>query len=344
MATARTDGSLRSARSAETSLERLRIGAHLSAAGSLRAAIDEAVAHRFGAVQLFTRNQRQWVAKRLEPQEIADFHAARAGTVFEDATRLVSHNSYLVNLASPDAAMLAKSIASERAELERCEALGIPTSVAHPGAHLGSARRPKDPNDLEAEPTADELAGLARIAKAIDRLHADLKGYRVKIALETTTGSGTNLGYAFHHLGRIRDMVKAPERIAFCVDTCHVFAAGYDVSTPAHARATLERFDREAGLALVAAIHVNDSEAPFASRRDRHAHIGEGRCGDAWFKAVLGHPAFRHCPKVLETEKGLARDGRNWDLVNAERLAALAPRVGPTRSGSKLSAMRSRVL
>lgn len=313
---------------AASACERLRIGSHLSTAGSLRAAIDEAVGFRFGAVQIFTRNQRQWVAKPLEKSEIADFAAARAGTLFEDASRIVSHNSYLVNLASPDDGNLAKSLACERAELERCEALGVAVSVAHPGAHMnalgGAPRKPAEPNDLDAEPSADELAGLKRIAKSIDRLHAELKGYRVKIALETTTGSGTNLGYAFHHLGRIRGMVKAPERIAFCIDTCHVFAAGYDVSTPAKARATLERFDREAGLAHVAAIHVNDSEAPFASRKDRHAHIGEGLCGDAWFRAVLRHPVLAEVPKVLETEKGDAPEGRPWDAVNADRLAALA--------------------
>lgn len=323
----------RAARGAEgvSAFERLRIGSHLSTAGSLRAAIDEAVGYRFGAVQIFTRNQRQWVTKPLEKAEIADFAAARKGTVLEDATRIVSHNSYLINLASPDEEALAKSLACERAELERCEALGVAVSVAHPGAHMnglgGAPRKPADPNDLDGEPSADELAGLKRIAKAIDRLHAELKGYRVKIALETTTGSGTNLGYAFHHLGRIRGMVKAPERIGYCIDTCHVFAAGYEVSTPSKARATLERFDAEAGLAHVVAMHVNDSEAAFASRKDRHAHIGEGQCGEAWFKAVLAAPELAAVPKVLETEKGNATDGRPWDAVNADRLAALAPRA-----------------
>jgi len=313
---------------APSACEKHWIGSHLSTAGALRAAIDEAVSFHFGAVQIFTRNQRQWTPKPLAKDEIADFHAARKGTLFADGQRLVSHNSYLVNLASPDPANLAKSIACERAELERCEALGVPVSVAHPGAHMhalgGTPRKPKDPNDLEAEPTEDELAGLKRIAKAIDGIHRDLKGYKVRIALETTTGSGTNLGYAFHHLGRIREMVKDPERIAYCLDTCHVFAAGYEVSTPAKARATLERFDAEAGLAHVAALHINDSEGAFASRKDRHAHIGEGLCGDAWFRAVLRHPAFTEVPKILETEKGAAPDGRPWDIVNASRLAGLA--------------------
>jgi len=310
------------------SCETLWIGSQLSTAGALRAAIDEALSFKFGAVQIFTRNQRQWTPKPLAKDEIADFHAARKGTLFEDGRRIVSHNSYLVNLASPDEENLAKSIACERAELERCELLGVAVSVAHPGAHMhalgGAPRKPKDPNDLDAEPTADELAGLKRIAKSIDRIHRDLKGYKVRIALETTTGSGTNLGYAFHHLGRIRSMVKEPERIAYCIDTCHVFAAGYDVSTPAKAKATLERFDSEAGLAHVAALHINDSEGAFASRKDRHAHIGEGLCGDAWFRAVLRHPAFAGIPKNLETEKGDAPDGRPWEFVNALRLAALA--------------------
>ena len=324
MATTATDAAPTRASAKPTACERHWIGSHLSTAGALRAAIDEAVAYRFGAVQIFTRNQRQWTPKPLADDEVTDFRAACAGTLFEDGRRLVSHNSYLVNLASPDAANLAKSIACERAELERCERLGVPVSVAHPGAHLGLARKPKDPNDLDAEPGADELAGLAWIAKAIDGIHRDLRGYRVRIALETTTGSGTNLGYAFHHLGRIRDMVREPERLAYCIDTCHVFAAGYEVSTPAQAKAVLERFDREAGLAHVAAIHVNDSEAAFASRKDRHAHIGEGRCGEAWFRAVLRHPSFAEVPKVLETEKGDAPTGEPWDRVNADLLAVLA--------------------
>lgn len=304
--------------------ERHWIGSHLSTAGALRAAIDEAVSLRFGAVQIFTRNQRQWTPKPLGAEEVADFHAARKGTLFEDGRRVVSHNSYLVNLASSDDGNLAKSIACERAELERCERLGVAVSVAHPGAHLGAARKPRDPNDLVGEPTADELAGLKRIAKAIDGIHRDLKGYTVRIALETTTGSGTNLGYAFHHLGRIRAMVKEPERIAYCIDTCHVFAAGYEGSTPAKAKAVLERFDAEAGLAHVAALHINDSEGAFASRKDRHAHIGHGLCGDAWLRAVLRHPALAAVPKNLETEKGSASDGRPWDIVNAERVAVLA--------------------
>lgn len=304
--------------------ERHWIGSHLSTAGALRAAIDEAVSLRFGAVQIFTRNQRQWTPKPLGAEEVADFHAARKGTLFEDGRRVVSHNSYLVNLASSDDGNLAKSIACERAELERCERLGVAVSVAHPGAHLGAARKPRDPNDLDGEPTADELAGLKRIAKAIDGIHRDLKGYTVRIALETTTGSGTNLGYAFHHLGRIRAMVKEPERIAYCIDTCHVFAAGYEGSTPAKAKAVLERFDAEAGLAHVAALHINDSEGAFASRKDRHAHIGHGLCGDAWLRAVLRHPALAAVPKNLETEKGSASDGRPWDIVNAERVAVLA--------------------
>ncbi len=313
-----------SASTAQSPCERLRIGSHLSTAGELRAAVLEAIVLRFGAVQIFTRNQRQWTAKPLSKEEISDFHAACSGSVFEDRTRIVSHNSYLVNLASPDSDNLAKSIACERAELERCEALGIPISVAHPGSHLGAPRKPKDPNDLDAPPNSDELEGLKRIARAIDGLHKDLKGYSVRIALETTTGSGTNLGYAFHHLGLIRSMVKAPERVAYCIDTCHVFAAGYEVSTPAKAKATLARFDREAGLAHVGAMHINDSEAPFASRRDRHAHILEGLCGEAWFRAVLREDALKHAPKALETEKGDASDGRAWDVVNAERLASLA--------------------
>ena len=153
------------------------IGSHLSTAGSLRAAIDEAVAFRFGAAQIFTRNQRQWTPKSLTDAEVADFTAARQGTVFEDTRRIVSHNSYLVNLASPDAENLKKSILCERAELERCERLGVCVSVAHPGAHLcasgGKARKPADPNDLDAQPSIDELDGLDRLTVELSQASTD---------------------------------------------------------------------------------------------------------------------------------------------------------------------------
>lgn len=306
------------------SAESLWVGAHLSVSGGLHLAAEEAKALHFGGLQIFTRNQRVWSTPPLQADEIAAFRAACADSVFAEFGRIVSHNSYLVNLASPDEEARAKSIACECAELERCEQLGIGASVAHPGAHLGAPRKPKDPNDLFSEPNGDELDGLRRIAASLDVVHAQLRGYRVRVALETTTGSGTNLGYTFRHLAIIRDLVKAPERVAFCIDTCHIVSSGYGHATAKDAATTLAAFDKICGLEHVAVMHMNDSKAPAASRRDLHEHIGHGSCGKPIFEAVMQHPKLARVPKALETEKGDAPCGKSWDLVNANALVLMA--------------------
>ncbi len=323
-----------SAATKPTDTETLWLGAHLSVAGGLELAVEEAKSLRFGGLQVFTRNQRVWKTPPLTAAEIEAFRAAREDSIFAEPGRIVSHNSYLVNLASPDDTARAKSIECERTELERCEQLGIDASVAHPGAHLGSPRKPKDANNLVAEPSGDELEGLRRIAKSIDEIHKQLRGYRVRIALETTTGSGTNLGYAFRHLAIIRDLVKAPERVAFCIDTCHIVSSGYGHATAVDASATLDAFDAVCGLAHVAVMHMNDSEAPPASRRDLHAHIGHGSCGKPIFEAVMRHSKLTCVPKVLETEKGDAPSGVQWDVVNAKALAAMAKGRSAARLGA----------
>ncbi len=288
-------------------------------------AIVEAVRLGLDAVQVFTRNQRQWAAKPLAAADIAAWkHAlAEAGWGPE---RVVSHNSYLVNLASPDAAARKRSIALQQDETQRCEALGIPVCVMHPGAHLGASRAPNEPNALGAPPSKDELAGLKRIAASLDAMHRSLTGFRTITLLETTVGSGTNLGYDFAHLRIIRELVREPERVGCCVDTCHIVAAGYDCSTPARAKAVLERFDAECGLERVLAVHANDSMAACGSRRDRHEHIGQGACGESCFRAWLRHPALRGRPFILETAKDEACSGEPCDLVNARALRQLAAR------------------
>lgn len=312
---------------------RPRYGSHLSVAGGGHFALQEAVRLRLDSVQVFTKNQRQWTAPPLRDEQIALWRDAVAATGWTDArTRIVSHNSYLVNLASPDPVARARSIALQRDELERCEALGIAWCVMHPGAHLGAARRPSDPNVLRAEPNADEAGGLERIASAVDQLHSELAGFKVITCLETTTGSGTNLGYDFAHLARVRSLVRDPERVGICVDTCHIVAAGYDLSTKSKARAVLEELDAVCGLDAVRVVHVNDSEGAMGSRKDRHAHIGDGCCGDACFHAILNAKALRDVPMILETPKeedeSDGRDGKKdeskvWDLVNIERLEAI---------------------
>jgi len=312
-------------------------GAHLSIAGGLVNALHEAKRLKMDCVQIFTRNQRQWMPKDLEQAEIDEWLAVLtkmrwngSGSDVDTPARVVSHNSYLINLASPDPDLWKRSVEAQRREIERCEALQIPYCVAHPGAHLTGSRPVGSPNDLEREPSRDELAGLKRIAKAIDRIHADLPGYRTVTCLETTVGSGTNLGYAFHHLALIRSLVKQPERVAYCFDTCHVTAAGYDMTTPRKAEAVLEQWDAVCGLQHIAVVHVNDSSGKVGSRRDRHAHIGQGCCGTSCFKAIVNRPELQFVPKILETPKGQNDKGVDWDTVNLKRLRAMARR--PTMS------------
>ncbi|MEE2972911.1 MAG: deoxyribonuclease IV, partial [Planctomycetota bacterium] len=196
---------------------------------------------------------------------------------------------------------------------------------AQRGAVGPTPRNPGAPTGGAAPPTADEEKGLARIVRALDRLEKETRGYRVRTALENTVGSGTNLGYDPGQLAWIRDRVKVPERVGFCFDTCHAVAAGHDMSTPARAKAVLRRLDETIGLDQVLAVHLNDSVGAIGSRKDRHAHILDGVCGEACFRAVLRVPAWRAIPMVLETEKEGNLEGRTWDEVNLERLSSLAP-------------------
>jgi deoxyribonuclease IV len=302
------------------------LGSHLSIAGGMYHALDAVTELNCDCVQVFTKNQRQWQSKPLTEADIAAWKAGieRLGWGKTPA-RVVSHNSYLVNMASPNSEGWEKSVALQREELERCEALGIPACVAHPGAHLESKRKAGDPNSIGVPPNADEEKGLARIVGALDRLELETRGYAVRTLLENTVGSGTNLGYDPGQLGWIRDRVKVPERIGFCFDTCHAVAAGHDMSTKERAEAVLSRIDETCGLDQVLAVHLNDSIGVLGSRKDRHAHIGHGTCGEACFKAVLRVPAWRSIPMVLETEKEGGLEGRSWDEINLDTLGSLAP-------------------
>ena len=291
------------------------VGSHLSVAGGLHLAVEEAVRLGLDCVQVFTKNQRQWTAKPLAPEAVAQFRAAvkEAGWDRHPERRLVSHNSYLINLASPDAESRRKSQAAQLDEVERCEALGIPSCVMHPGAHLGTARDAKD-----------EAAGIARLAKGLDAIHAATRGYRTVTCIENTVGSGTNLGGPWEHLARIRDAVKDPERVAFCIDTCHATAWGHDMTTPAKAKAAWDALDEAVGLAGVRVIHVNDSKGAVGSHLDRHEHLGNGTCGEACFRSVARMKAFAHVPCILETAKEGKLRGQLPDLANAAWLRALA--------------------
>ncbi|MHC4209464.1 MAG: deoxyribonuclease IV [Planctomycetota bacterium] len=304
-------------------------GAHLSVAGGLVNALEEARSLRFDCVQVFTRNQRQWSARALGEDERGAWRAGLERIGWHrrrGPCRTVSHNSYLVNLASADRAVREKSQAAQRAELDRCEALGIPLCVMHPGAHLGRPWRPEEPGAPGGPPTPDERAGLRRVIKALDRLHRDLPGYRVVTCLETTAGAGTTLGYSFEQLAFIREHVREPDRVGYCFDTCHVTAAGYDMTTETGAAAVLRRFNEVCGRRHLRVFHLNDSVGPVGSRRDRHAHIGLGACGLACFRTIVNSRAFARVPKIIETPKGTNEKGVPWDVVNIRRLKRLLRR------------------
>jgi deoxyribonuclease-4 len=256
-------------------------------------------------VQVFTKNQRQWKVKPLEEEELRLWFEHQKKTRVKPA---VSHDSYLINLASPDAAARKRSIALFREELIRCEALEIPFLVAHPGAHMGSG----------------EEKGLKQIARSLDQVHRDLPGLKVLTCLEVTAGQGSGLGYRFEHLRDIIAMCRQPERLATCMDTAHMLEAGYDLRNAKGAAATLQELDDVVGLKQVKVWHVNDSKTPRGSRVDRHAHIGKGHIAQTAFATIVSHPAVRKVPKIMETPKEDAPDGRPWDEINLKKLRGMA--------------------
>lgn len=287
-------------------------GSHLSISGGLHLALTGARDLHMDCVQVFTKNQRQWTAPPLTDAQVSEWKAAQQST---GITQTVSHDSYLINLASPDAEARGKSTRLFRDELGRCEALGIPYLVTHPGSHMGTG----------------EESGIARIAEALDQLHAELRGLRVVTCLEVTAGQGHSLGYRFEHIRAIRDAVREPERLAVCIDTAHMIEAGYDLTSAQGMRATLDELDSVVGLKLVRVIHVNDSKTPRGSRVDRHEHIGHGHVAMEAFGVLVNEPAFAGVQKILETPKDIAPDGRPWDVVNIETLKGLeqtAAKVG----------------
>ena len=291
------------------------VGSHLSIAGGMHLAIEAAVRLGLDCVQVFTKNQRQWKVKPLAQAEVDAFRAAvkAAGWDRQPERRLVSHNSYLVNLASPDRAMRARSRALQVEEIERCEALGIPSCVMHPGAHLGTAGDP-----------GDEAAGIKRLAAELDAIHRSTRGYRTVTCIENTVGSGTNLGGPLEHLATIRASVAEPDRVAFCIDTCHATAFGHDASTSAKARAFWSHARKALGTGTVRVIHANDSKGALGSHLDRHEHLGQGTCGRAFFASIAHAAALRKVPLIMETPKEGRLRGRDPDRANAAWLRALA--------------------
>jgi deoxyribonuclease-4 len=280
-----------------------KIGAHMSIAGGCDRAVRAAHTIGFQTVQLFTKNNNQWKVPALTEAHVAAFRAALAETGIVEP---VVHNSYLINLGSPDDALWERSIDAMIVEIERCQALGIDDLVAHPGAHMGQG----------------EDAGLSRIAAALNLINRRTRGSSVRIDLETTAGQGTCLGHRFEHLGAILDRVAEPERLGVCVDTCHIFAAGYSLATASEYDGTMDELDRAVGTGKVRVWHLNDSRRERGSRVDRHAGIGRGHLGPEPFRRILADPRFRTVPMILETPKG-TEDGSALDTINLRVLREL---------------------
>jgi deoxyribonuclease IV len=279
------------------------LGAHMSIAGGYHKAVE--IARRCGCdcVQLFTKNNNQWRAKAISERDVELFQAALADLKISCP---IAHDSYLINLAAPDKILWRRSIDAFVVELQRAEQLGIAYVVAHPGAYT----------------TSTEALGLNRIARALDEVHRQTRGIAARCLLETTAGQGSCLGWRFEHLATILDGVKDPDRLGVCVDTCHVFAAGYPLGTLKEYRATMRALDKTVGLKRINAFHLNDSKRELGSRVDRHEHIGEGRLGLEPFRHLLNDHRFRKTPMYLETAKG-QRDGEELDVINLRTLRGL---------------------
>jgi deoxyribonuclease-4 len=249
-------------------------------------------------VQIFVKSPNRWVSKPLAEENVSAFEEAVTET---GIWPVFAHALYLINLATPDDALWNKSVAALTDDLERCELLGLPGLVIHPGSHRGSG----------------EEAGIARVAAALDEVHLRLPGYQIQVWLETTAGQGDHLGYTFDQLQAMIERVQQPERLGVCFDTAHAFAAGYELRTREGYEATWREFDAVLGLACLKAIHLNDSKKELGSRVDRHQHIGQGLLGLEPFRFLVNDPGFRGIPMTLETHKGpdLAEDRENLDVL-----------------------------
>lgn len=276
------------------------LGAHESNAGGAFNAIYRGQKATCDTIQMFNKANSQWRAKPLEDDEVDKFFKAIAET---GITVACSHASYLINLASPDPALNEKSYESFKLEMERCARLKIPNLVVHPGSHVGSG----------------EQEGMDRIAANLTKLFAELKNNTVTVCLEATAGQGSNLGYTFEQLAYMIGKVEERSMLGVCVDTCHIFAAGYPISDPSDYKQTMKKFSDVVGLDKLRVIHLNDSKKELGAKVDRHEHIGKGKIGIGGFRNVLNDKKLSRIPMVIETpkEEDLEDDIKNLALLRS---------------------------
>ena len=278
----------------------LLVGAHMSIAGGIHHAFERGRQAGCRTLQVFLKNSNQWRGKALTDEDRRLYAAAQEESGIEP---VLAHCSYLINLASPDGALRRKSLAAFVEELARARFLGIPGLVLHPGAHRG----------------AGESAGIAAVASALNRA-LDRVPPPVSVLLENTAGQGSSLGHSFEQLAAILAGVRDDRRIGFCLDTCHLYAAGYDIGTERGYRKVLREFDNLIGIGRIRAFHVNDCRKPLGSRVDRHTHIGQGCIGLEAFRCLVNDRRFAAVPKILETPKG---GDVTLDLMNLRTLRSL---------------------
>jgi deoxyribonuclease-4 len=276
------------------------LGAHMSIAGGVGNAFLEGKKVECDAIQIFTKSSRQWASKPLTKEEIEQFKINRKETGID---RIVAHDSYLLNLGSPDTAMRKRSIEAFIDEMQRCEILNVSNLIAHPGSHVG----------------AGELEGIKTIASSLNEVHRACPGYEVKVTLEITAGQGSNIGYRFEQMRNIMDATKENERLRICFDTEHAFAAGYDIRSREGYERTFAEFDEAIGVKRIAAFHLNDSKKELNSRVDRHEHIGKGCIGVEGFRLLMNDKRFWGLPMCLETpkDKDLKEDRENLTLLRS---------------------------
>lgn len=285
------------------------LGAHMSVAGGLETGIARALEAGCSCLQVFTKNNNQWACKPLTDQQVDAWRTAWADSKL---VHPIAHASYLINLATPDALLWQKSVDALVVELRRAEQLGLEALVVHPGAYT----------------TSSEAEGLQRVADAVVRVRDEMGSAGCRLLLENTAGQGSCLGHSFGQLGWLVRRIDAAAAVGVCFDTCHAFAAGYELNTPAGFRAMMRELDAELPAGIIAAVHLNDSKKPCGSRVDRHEHIGRGCIGADGFRLVLADPQLGKLPGYLETPKGEdAESHQDWDRVNLAALRELASAV-----------------
>lgn len=280
------------------------LGAHFSISGGLHKAVERAAAYECTALQIFTANARAWKQPSLSEDDIAQFKSALESSNVRVA---VSHAGYLINPASPSEETREKSLHAMKAEMDRSARLDLPFVVLHPGNYVKGTRK----------------NGMTRIIDGCRQILDETPADGPRLLLETTAGQGTGIGRTFEEIAELLSGIDAPDRTGVCLDTCHIFAAGYDIRSSEAYEKTMAAFDAAIGLDRLHVIHLNDAKKALDSRVDRHEHIGRGEIGANGFKAVMTDPRLDDIPKIIETPKD-SPDGKDWDEINLTRLRELA--------------------